>query len=249
MLLELKQITKYFKNGIEYTKILDCLDLEIKKGSSIAIRGKSGSGKSTILNILGGLIDFEEGDMIFEGKSLKGMTVNEKAEYRKKNIGFITQNFHLLDDRNVYENIALPLRYFKISNKEIKSMVEKVANDLEIKHILKRQIINLSGGERQRVAIARAIVKNPSILLADEPTGSLDEETEESILNIFDMLHKKGMTLVIVTHDNSVAVCCQMIYELQQKRLKLLSINENQRENPLHKDSPEDTEDIRNHHA
>lgn len=146
-----------------------------------------------------------------------------KRQNIEKNIGFITQNFHLLDDRNVYENIALPLRYLKISNKETKSMVEEVASDLEIERILKRQIINLSGGERQRVAIARAIVKNPSILLADEPTGSLDEDTERSILNIFNMLHKKGMTLVIVTHDNTVSDCCQMIYELNQKRLKLLS--------------------------
>ncbi|MFD3260267.1 ABC transporter ATP-binding protein [Paenibacillus lentus] len=223
MLLELSGIKKSFKNGSRYESILENLDFKVFKGDSIAIKGKSGCGKSTLLNILGGLIFFEEGEMLFNGTNISKLTSNEWAEYRKKNISFVTQNFNLLDDRNVFDNIALPLQYIRMPKKEIKSRVEKVLHDLEIQHAMKRNISTLSGGERQRVAIARAIVKEPSILLADEPTGSLDEETEKSILRIFDELHHKGMTLIIVTHDDSVSSHCQHIYELYHKKLNYVN--------------------------
>lgn len=223
MLLELSGIKKSFKNGSRYESILENLDFKVFKGDSIAIKGKSGCGKSTLLNILGGLIFFEEGEMLFNGTNISKLTASEWAEYRKKNISFVTQNFNLLDDRNVFDNIALPLQYIRMPKKEIKSRVEKVLHDLEIQHAMKRNISTLSGGERQRVAIARAIVKEPSILLADEPTGSLDEETEKSILKIFDELHHKGMTLIIVTHDDSVSSHCQHIYELHHKKLNYLN--------------------------
>ncbi|NQX62203.1 ABC transporter ATP-binding protein [Paenibacillus qinlingensis] len=223
MLLELSGINKSFKNGGQYENILEDLDLKIFEGESIAIKGKSGCGKSTLLNILGGLLPLDSGQMMFNGTDISKLTENEQAEYRRKNVAFVTQNFHLLDDRNVYDNIALPLLYLRIPKKQIKSRVEKVLHDLEIEHAMKRNISTLSGGERQRVAIARAIVKEPSILLADEPTGSLDEKTEESILSIFDTLHQKGMTLVIVTHDDSVSSHCQHIYELHHKKLHFVS--------------------------
>lgn len=223
MLLELSRINKSFKNGKNREKILENLNLKVFKGESIAIKGKSGCGKSTLLNILGGLISFEEGEMMFDGTNISKLTVNERAEYRRKNVAFVTQNFHLLDDRNVFDNIALPLQYIRMPKKEIKSRVEEVMCDLEIQHTMKRNILTLSGGERQRVAIARAIVKEPSILLADEPTGSLDEKTEESILTIFDELHHKGMTLIIVTHDDSVSSHCQHVYELHHKKLNYVN--------------------------
>lgn len=219
MLLELSGITKRFKNGSQYTNILEKLDLRIHEGESVAIKGKSGCGKTTLLNILGGLLPFEEGEMFFNGTNISKLTANEIAEYRRKNVAFVTQNFHLLDDRNVFNNIALPLQYLGMPKNQIKSEIEKTLYELEIEHTIKRSISTLSGGERQRVAIARAIIKKPSILLADEPTGSLDEETEESILNIFDMLHQRGMTLVIVTHDDSVSSRCQNLYELHHKKL------------------------------
>lgn len=219
MLLELAGIKKSFRNGNRYESILENLDFKVSKGDSIAIKGRSGCGKSTLLNILGGLYSFEEGKMLFNGTNVSKMTANEQAEYRKKNIGFITQNFHLLDDRDVYDNIALPLRYLKFPKNQIKNRVEKVLYDLNIEYAVKRNISTLSGGERQRVAIARAVVKEPSLLLADEPTGSLDEETEKSILSIFDILHQEGMTMVIVTHDDSVSSHCQHVYELYHKKL------------------------------
>lgn len=224
MLLELNNLTKYYKNGSQYQEILKNLDFKVQEGDSIAIKGKSGCGKSTLLNIIGGLLPFEKGTMIFKDKNISKMTENEQAEYRRENIGFVTQNFHLLDDRNVYENVALPLKYLKLQKKQIRNMVETVLDDLEIKHIMDRDIATLSGGERQRVAIGRAIVKNPSILLADEPTGSLDEKTEESILRIFDVLNKRGMTLIIVTHDDSVASYCKYKYLMHDKKLNYYSI-------------------------
>ncbi|WP_156130545.1 ABC transporter ATP-binding protein [Paenibacillus durus] len=223
MILELSGVKKQFRNGNDYSSLLDHIDLRIYKGESVAIQGKSGSGKSTLLNILAGLIQSDEGIMLFNGKDVSAMTTNELAGYRKYNIGFVTQYFNLLGDRNVYHNVALPLQYLRQSKKEIKLKVEKVLEELEISHLKSRPVGNLSGGERQRVAIARAIVKNPSILLADEPTGSLDEKTEETILEIFKNLNHRGTTMVIVTHDKSVANLCKKKYELKNKKLNAIS--------------------------
>lgn len=223
MLIELKGIKKQFKNGSKIENILENLDLQIYEGESVAIKGRSGCGKSTLLNILGGLTPFDDGEMHFNEMNISNVTESQRAEFRKKNIGFITQNFHLLDDRSIYENISLPLQYLKMNKKQIKMRVEEVISDMEIEHTISREVSKLSGGERQRIAIARAIVKKPLILLADEPTGSLDEQTENSILNIFNKLHQQGMTMVIVTHDDTVSNSCQHKYFFQHK--KLLNVN------------------------
>ncbi|WP_202976479.1 ABC transporter ATP-binding protein [Anaerophilus nitritogenes] len=220
MLIELHKITKRVKNGNKDKIILKNLDFKIDYGDSIAIKGRSGSGKSTLLNILGGLLSFEDGQMFFEGKNITKTSLNERAKYRKHHIGFVTQQFHLLEDRNVFENVSLPLQYDNISSNEIKERVKNVLCELNMEEFIKQPISNLSGGEKQRIAIARAIVKKPSIILADEPTGSLDENTEEDILNIFDNLKKQGMTFVIVTHNDAVANHCERIYELYQGHLK-----------------------------
>lgn len=221
MILELSNIKKKFKNGNEYNYLLDNVNLQIYEGESVAIQGKSGTGKSTLLNILAGLIHPDDGTMSFRDKPISVMTADQLANYRKINVGFVTQRFNLLTDRNVYHNIALPLQYLRQSKKEIKKNIENVLEELEISHLIKREVSNLSGGERQRVAIARAIVKNPSILLADEPTGSLDEETEETILDIFRKLNSKGTTMVIVTHDKSVSNLCKKVYNLKNKTLNI----------------------------
>lgn len=219
-MLELAGIKKGFIDGKRYTSLLENVNFVVNEGQSVAIRGKSGCGKSTLLNILAGLLPFEEGDMFFGGTNISKFSTSQMAEYRRNHIAYITQKFHLLDDRNVFENIALPLQYLGVSKGEIKKSVEEVLYNLDMERHAKKNIASLSGGERQRVAIARAIVKNPSILLADEPTGSLDETTEESILSVFDSLHQIGMTMVIVTHDDNVSSRCQQIYELHHKRLK-----------------------------
>ncbi|MBN3524506.1 ABC transporter ATP-binding protein [Paenibacillus apiarius] len=222
-MIELVEIKKRFIDGKQYTNILENVNIHIHQGESIAIKGKSGCGKSTLLNILAGLLPFEEGDMLFNRTNISRFTAKQLAEYRRNHVAYITQKFHLLDDRNVFDNIALPLQYLRIPRGEIKSRIEEVLHDLDMENHIKKDISSLSGGERQRVAIARAIVKKPSILLADEPTGSLDEVTEESILRIFHALHQKGMTIVIVTHDDTVSSHCQHIYELHHKRLHLVS--------------------------
>ncbi|MCY6957272.1 ABC transporter ATP-binding protein [Clostridium brassicae] len=215
MLIELCKITKKVKNGSKYKNILKNLDLKVYPGDYIAIKGRSGSGKSTLLNILGGLIPFEAGEMFFKGKNITKTSLDERAKYRREYIGFITQQFNLLDDRNVFENIALPLQYAKFPEKEIKKEVINTLSKLDMKEFIDKPISNLSGGEKQRIAIARAIIKKPSIILADEPTGSLDEKTEESILNIFDNLQKQGITIIMVTHSNELANRCRYIYQLE----------------------------------
>ncbi|WP_036738018.1 ABC transporter ATP-binding protein [Paenibacillus zanthoxyli] len=219
MLLELSRVKKRFKNGMEYRDVLDGVELQIHAGDSIAIKGKSGCGKSTLLNILGGLLPCDEGIIRFQGKEISRLSANERADYRRKHIGYVTQQFHLLDDRNAFDNVALPLQYSHMRKSQIKDKVADLLDKLDIGHVMSSPIASLSGGERQRVAIARAIVKEPDLLLADEPTGSLDEATEQAIMEIFDRLRRQGMTLVIVTHDDSVAQRCGQVYELNGKRL------------------------------
>lgn len=219
MILKASNICKSVKNGSKNMKILNNLDLEIFQGHSIAIRGRSGSGKTTLLNILGGVVKPSSGKIYFKGEDFSSKSLDELAEYRKYHIGFITQNFNLLDDRNVYENVALPLYYQKIDNAEIKKRVYSTLKKVGLIKFSKKQINTLSGGEKQRVAIARALVKKPEIILADEPTGSLDEKTENEILNIFDELKLENITMIIVTHDSSVANRCDTIYTLEYGKL------------------------------
>lgn len=216
-MIELKKISKIISNK----NILKDLDLNIKEGDSIAITGRSGSGKTTLLNIIGGLSKFDSGKLIFENENLAEFNIDDLSEYRKNNIGFITQNFNLLDDRNVFENVALPLYYEDIDKREIKKRVKIALKNVNMGKFVYSEINNLSGGEKQRVAIARAIIKNPKIILADEPTGALDEETENEILHIFDNLKKRGSTLVIVTHDYNVANHCDKIYNLKDGKINI----------------------------
>ena len=223
MIIEIDNLYKTFRDGKKVKTILKNLDLKVKKGQSIAITGRSGCGKTTLLNIIGGLSEFDSGTLIVNGEDMHTLSIDELADYRKNIFGFITQNFNLLDDRNVFENIALPLYYDSVNKVDIKKRVNKVLSDLEIKHLAKKSIKNLSGGEKQRVAIARALVKNSKIILADEPTGSLDEKTELDILNIFSKLKCDGITLIIVTHNEKVAKYCDLIYELKNENLILLS--------------------------
>lgn len=216
-MIELNKISKI----ISGKNILKDLDLNIKEGDSVAITGRSGSGKTTLLNIIGGLTKFDSGKLIFKNKNLAEFNIDDLSDYRKNYIGFITQNFNLLDDRNVFENVALPLYYYDVDRKEIKKRVKTALKKVNMEKFVYSEINTLSGGEKQRVAIARAIIKNPKIILADEPTGALDEETENEILYIFDNLKKYGTTLIIVTHDYNVANHCNRIYTLKDGKLNL----------------------------
>lgn len=184
-------------------------DFEVKKGEFVAITGKSGSGKSTLLNALGGLLNLSSGEYIFNDANISKLSGSKLAKFRNENIGFVVQHFALIPDISVYENIALPLKYKKVSHKKIKDRVSTLCEELEIGDKLKALPKQLSGGQCQRVAIARAISCNPSLLLADEPTGALDEETGLKIISIFQKLNTEGMTIIMVTHDEALAGVCQ----------------------------------------
>lgn len=219
MIIKINNLSKTFNDGKKKKTILKNLNLSIKTGQSIAITSRSGCGKTTLLNIIGGLLDFDYGDLFINNININSLSLNQIADYRKNYFGFITQNFNLLDDRNVFENVALPLYYSSIKKSDIQKRVNTILTTLDISHLAQKNIKNLSGGEKQRVAIARALVKKSKIILADEPTGSLDEKTELDILNIFSKLKNSGITLIIVTHNEKVANNCDLVYELKNKSL------------------------------
>lgn len=219
MIIKINNLSKTFNDGKKKKTILKNLNLSIKTGQSIAITGRSGCGKTTLLNIIGGLLDFDYGDLFINNVNINSLSLNQITDYRKNYFGFITQNFNLLDDRNVFENVALPLYYSSIKKSDIQKRVNTILTTLDISHLAQKNIKNLSGGEKQRVAIARALVKKSKIILADEPTGSLDEKTELDILNIFSKLKNSGITLIIVTHNEKVANNCDLVYELKNKSL------------------------------
>ncbi|MBZ6007089.1 MULTISPECIES: ABC transporter ATP-binding protein [Paraclostridium] len=200
--IELNNIQKYYGLGKNRLHVLKSLSLEIKHGDFVMIMGKSGSGKTTLLNILGFLDKFDEGEYIFDGKDVTNLTEVERSHFRNKNIGFIFQQFHLINNLNICQNIELPLLYDnKLGKKE---RLKRVENNLQMVGLLDKikQFPNeLSGGQQQRISIARALINDPQLIFADEPTGALDTNTSNEIMNILSSLNKQGKTIVMVTHD------------------------------------------------
>ena len=213
-LISLRGICKTYGKGDGLVTALRPIDLDIKKGEMLAIMGKSGSGKSTLLNLLAGLDTPDSGEYIYNGEKINTKNQNKMAKFRRSGVGFVVQHFALIDEYNVSQNIALPLRYGKLKGVSTKKRIKEIAERLEIGEKLRKYPSQLSGGQAQRVAIARAIAHKPSILLADEPTGALDEETGKSIMNLFKEINKEGTTVVVVTHDANVASYCQRTIRL-----------------------------------
>ena len=213
-LISLRGICKTYGKGDGLVTALRPIDLDIKKGEMLAIMGKSGSGKSTLLNLLAGLDTPDDGQYIYNGEEINTKNQNKMAKFRRNDVGFVVQHFALIDEYNVSQNIALPLRYGKLKGVSTKKRIKEIAERLEIGEKLRKYPSQLSGGQAQRVAIARAIAHKPSILLADEPTGALDEETGKSIMNLFKEINKEGTTVVVVTHDANVASYCQRTIRL-----------------------------------
>mgnify|MGYP000032367722 CR=1 FL=1 len=202
-IIEIKHLGKIFSTDNMLTHALQGIDLEIQAGEYISISGPSGCGKSTLLSIMG-LLDFAtSGELLFDGVNVSQFNLEQAAAIRNKKIGFIFQEFNLIDDLNVYENIALPLRYAKcpISKKEIKKKVECCLDIVGLTEKSRRRPTQLSGGQQQCVAIARALVAEPAILLVDEPTGNLDSKSSDHIMATLDTLNAQGTTLCVVTHD------------------------------------------------
>lgn len=209
-MIKLENITKTYKRATA----LDKLNFNLKQGDYVSIIGKSGAGKSTLLNIIAGIDSPTEGDYYFEDKKITS-NIHKLTKFRAQNIGIIVQNFALINNMNIYNNIALPLVYMKYNKDEIKHGVREIAASLEIEDKLINYPNELSGGECQKVAIARAVIKRPKILLADEPTGSLDYESKKIILNILKNLNKQSISIIMVTHDLEVANQSNMIYTLE----------------------------------
>lgn len=213
-MIKLKDIKKVFSTETVETWALREVNLEVKEGEFVAIMGPSGCGKSTLLNILGLLDTPTEGTYILNGKDVSKLTENERTDLRKGVIGFVFQSFNLIDELNVYENIELPLLYMGIPSKQRKERVEAVMDRMAITHRKKHFPSQLSGGQQQRVAIARAVLPNPKIILADEPTGNLDSKNGKEVLDLLCDLHKRGTTIIMVTHSQHDASYADRIINL-----------------------------------
>jgi len=205
-MIEVKNITKIYKSGNVETKALKDISFSISNGEFVAIIGPSGSGKSTLMHILGCLDAPTNGQYFFEGKDVSRLSDDELADIRKKKIGFVFQSFNLLPRATVLRNTVLPLAYANISKSERVEIAKKSLLSVGLDEKLFYHLSNqLSGGEVQRVAIARALVNNPTIILADEPTGNLDTKTGEIVLETFQTLNKQGRTVVLITHEKYIA--------------------------------------------
>ena len=213
--IEAKGIHKTFGKVDAAVHALRGASLSVDKGEMVAVMGKSGSGKSTLLNILGGLMTMDEGELYVDGKKVDFRKKKYLLNYRRREVGFVVQYFALIDDMNVYRNVSLPLRYQGIPRAKIKQRTTKMLQHLGIEEKAKAYPGELSGGQQQRAAIARALVKNARIILADEPTGALDEGTGDDVMKLFQRLKKKDRAIIIVTHDNKVAEYCDRIVYLR----------------------------------
>lgn len=204
MIITVDNINKTYKNGSLELQVLKNISFKVDKGEFLAIMGSSGSGKSTMMNILGCLDNQYEGRYILDGIDISKSTENELSEIRNKKIGFIFQSFNLLPRLTALENVELPLVYSSIPKEERHKRANELLEMVGLKDRTHHRPNELSGGQRQRVAIARALANNPSIILADEPTGNLDSKSEEEIIEILQKLNKMGKTIVIVTHEPSI---------------------------------------------
>ena len=211
-ILKLTDICKDYIQGKEPVRVLKIVNMTVEQGEYLAIMGPSGSGKTTLMNLIGCLDVPTSGQVELEGKALKDLTDDQLADIRNRHIGFVFQSFHLLPKMDALENVALPLLYAGVPLKERKARAEEALKAVGLEeriHFLPNQ---LSGGQCQRVAIARAMVTKPALLLADEPTGALDTKAGNQIMEIFRNLSREGMTIIMITHEQSIADCADKIY-------------------------------------
>jgi len=219
-LLEARDITKIYKAGVHEIAVLKDVDLDVQEGEFIAIVGKSGSGKSTLMNILGCLDVATSGTYKVNGQDVSRLSVDQLANIRNKKIGFIFQQFHLLPDMTALENVQLPLLYAYQTEKTAREQAKKMLELVGLADRKNHLPTELSGGEQQRVAVARALINQPSIILADEPTGNLDSATEQKILELMQTMHKeKNVTMVVITHDEHIANEADRIVRLHDGKI------------------------------
>ncbi len=220
-IIELNKITRIFKAGDNETKALDAASLSIKKGECVAIIGRSGSGKSTMLNIMGLLDKPTSGEYLLYGEDVSSYSDKKQAEMRNKIFGFVVQDFALVEQYTVKQNIEIPFSYTKkkYTSKEKEQLIKNAMDSVGLSDKANVRACLLSGGQRQRVAIARAIICDPDIILADEPTGALDSKTSEEIMKLFLELNKRGKTVIIITHDDKIAGYCNYTIEISDGKI------------------------------
>ena len=200
-MIRLKNLSKVYRTAYMETTALDQVNIHIGKGEFVAVMGPSGCGKSTLLNIVGMIDSPSGGEYWFNGEEVGSRSENELVDVRKHNIGFIFQNFNLIDDLSVHENVDLPLLYLGLSRKERRAKVDEALELVGLESRAKHKPQELSGGQQQRVAVARSVVGDPKLILADEPTGNLDTKNGEDVMNMLRMLQQRGVTILMVTHS------------------------------------------------
>ena len=218
-LIEFDEVCKYYQMGDTTVKAADHISMKIEKGEFVAIVGQSGSGKSTCMNIIGCLDVPTQGTYLLNGRDVGKMNRNELAAILNEMLGFIFQQYNLLPKLNLMENVEVPLVYAGVSRAERHKRAKEVLEKVGLGDKLKNKPNQLSGGQQQRVSIARALVRNPPVILADEPTGALDSHTGREVLGMLQELHKEGHTVVLITHDNSIAVQAERIIRLEDGRV------------------------------
>jgi putative ABC transport system ATP-binding protein len=226
-IIETQHLSRVYKMGTNIVNALQDVTISIERGEYVAFMGPSGSGKSTLMNIVGCLDTPSTGTYILNQQLVSEMTENELAEIRNKEIGFVFQTFNLLPRATALENVALPLIYAGYSRGDRDEMAMKALESVDLGNRYHHKPNELSGGQRQRVAIARALVNNPSIILADEPTGNLDTKTSYDIMNLFQELHDKGHTIIMVTHEDDIAHYAHRIIRLRDGLIEWDRKNEN----------------------
>ncbi len=219
MMIELINLSKVYGKSNTEVKALNEVNLEINEGEMIAIMGPSGSGKSTLLNILGGLDSPTSGEYLLKNRNVQNMKQKELSKVRNRTFGFVVQSFALIDHYSVFNNVMIPLDYTKLKKADKKEKIRLCLDKVGILDKSKNYPYELSGGQCQRVAIARALVNTPDVILADEPTGNLDKNNGEQIIEIFKELNKAKTTIIIITHDDEVASKCNRVIRLEDGRI------------------------------
>ena len=221
-MIEINNVNKTYNKGkVNEFQALKDVTVTIEDGEMVAVIGKSGAGKSTLMHIIGCIDDFESGTYILNGDDISYIGEGKRAKIRNKDIGIVMQDFALVEDYTAIENVMIPLYFTKGKLLESKkSIARKALEKVGIGELASKKVNKLSGGQKQRVAIARAIVNNPSILLADEPTGALDVKTSHEIMGVFRELNEQGMTVIIITHDMEVADACERVIEISDGRIE-----------------------------